>query len=57
MFIDGAWVESANGATFNVPDGQGHMASPTLAGYTTAQADRLDYSVGETGGHSYLHLS
>jgi hypothetical protein len=44
------------GATFTVPDGQGHAASLTLAGYTPAQADQLRYSVGMTGGHSYLHL-
>jgi hypothetical protein len=44
------------GATFTVPDGAGHSASLTLAGYSPAQADQLRYSVGVTGGHAYLHL-
>ena len=44
-----AWVADGGaagyqGATFNVPDGQGHMASLTLAGYSTAEADRLSYT-------------
>jgi hypothetical protein len=44
------------GATFSLPDGHGHFASLSLAGYTPAQADQLSYSVGMTGGHTYLHF-